>query len=449
MNRLLFLGAAAFLAAGLHVHSAQPVQRFTRYCATCKIWGADTFGSQSGQFVVHGRSGSKAPQYSIITNTPALIELEPQLVAIAAERTRQAVLQELGLADGFQEKVHIIVLDLASPDQPIGIISELYSDRFSYKIAVPGRVESSKFVKALVQVVLLEVANRGSRRSAELPTWLVEGMTRQVLSGVSPALIHNKKPLTTELVGYDRLRNSRTFLQTNAPLTIQELSFNDLSRMPAAERERFESCSHLLVHSLLRLKGGPELMKRLVQTLAGTLNWQTAFFSAYQPYFTGPLDIEKWWMLNWLDLKNREGRATWSVPLSMQRLDALLLTTTEMQLQTNSIPKRSETTLQQLIGSTDFRTHRQVLGQKLQQLFFLSVNLSPELMPLASAYEQVIESYLAKRSLNEYQPGLKSDPEQRLQMLIRQTVTSLDQLDRTRDKLKAERKLKLVSLPPK
>ena len=71
-------------------------------------------------------------------------------------------------------------------------------------------------------------------------------------------------------------------------------------------------------------------------------------------------------------------------------------------------------------------------GQKLQHLFFMSLNVPPAVLPVWSAYEQTIDSYLQKRIGNDLQPSLKSDPEQRLQALINSTLKTLDQLDQAR-----------------
>jgi len=45
----------------------------------------------------------------------------------------------------------------------------------------PGLVQSERYVRAMVQVLLLELGNRHARaHTAEIPTWLTEGLSRQL-----------------------------------------------------------------------------------------------------------------------------------------------------------------------------------------------------------------------------------------------------------------------------
>ena len=376
----LFLGALAFLFSPT-VFAAQPTATYTRFCVSCGVRDIDTFSSQSGQFIVHGGSArilQLTPQ-APLANDRGVIEIEPQLVAVTAERTRTAFAQELGVSDGFRDKIHVIVFDIAPRGQPIGIVSHLHSDGFVYKIGMPRRVESLQLLKALVQALLLEFANRDARRCAELPTWLVEGMNRQLATRVVPSSIFNSEPVTIERAGYDRLGASKIFLQTNAPLTIQQLSFPDFAQATPEQRAQFEASAHLLVHQLLRLKEGPLLMAQFIQSLPRALNWQTALFQVYREHFDSPLSLEKWWMLNCVQFRNREDRQTWSVEITLDRLESLLLTTMELRSDSDSLPQHRNATLQQVIQNAEFSAQKDLLGQKIQHLFFMSLNV-PEVI---------------------------------------------------------------------
>jgi hypothetical protein len=443
MKPLRLLAFIIAFCAAIFADAAQPVTSYTRFCVTCGVWGVETFESESGQFIVHGSTSAKFPPVIFTPDAP-LVELEPQLVAMTAERVKRALLEELGIRDSYRDKIHVIVLDLARPDLPIGVVSRINSDGFQYQIRLPGFLEHDRLVKALVHALLLDLANRGSHRCAELPPWLVDGFSRQILSRVTPAFVANKTPVTFEIHGYDRLGGSRSFLRTNAPLSIQELSFGGSAPASRLERQRFEASAHLFVFDLLRMRGGRALMVHFLQALPQTYNWQTALFSAYKAYFHTPLDLEKWWTLDCLDVRNHDKREIWPAPLSLQRLDSVLLTAMELRLRTNSIPERPEATLQEIIYATDFGVQKEIFGRKLEELFFLSINLAPEVRPLATAYGNVLEAYVQKRTTGEYQPGLKMDPEQRLQSLMKATITALDRLDRAREDLRSGRAPKLV-----
>lgn len=180
-------------------------------------------------------------------------------------------------------------------------------------------------------------------------------------------------------------------------MSVQELSFYNGA---PADEQRFAACAHMFVHELLRLKRGPALMSDFLRSLPAALNWQTAFYHVYQAEFTGPLSVEKWWMLAWSDEKNRLGREIWPVDVSLTRLNSLLGTSLETRVSTNSIPQRRESTLQEVITQTDFAIQRAIFSQKVQALFFASVNLSPVVLPLAHAYQETLESYVQKRTID-------------------------------------------------
>jgi hypothetical protein len=212
---------------------------------------------------------------------------------------------------------------------------------------------------------------------------------------------------------------------------MNELSFADLNTEPKnpLETSRFQHSAHIFVHELLALPQGPQLMSRFIQALPFSMNWQNAFFQVYRAHFQTPLDLEKWWALIWVDFKNKHERQEWPLQLGLQKPESTLLTSLEHRQKTNSLPQRRDASLQELLSETDFELQKAVLEQKLQQLFFISFNLSPQASSLSGAYEQAIRNYLEQRSRAEYQPGLRSDPETRNEYLVKNTVKELNSLD--------------------
>jgi hypothetical protein len=400
---------------------------------------ADTFLSHSGQIVVHGSATGGFRPRSTGTNGVAFIEAEPQVVALMGERVSRALMQDLQVPRTFQDKIHATVFDWAQPGALIGLLTQVHTDGFQYMLTVPRHVEGNKLLKGLLQVLLLEYANRGSRRTAELPNWIVEGMLRQIQTTVVPTYVVNRKPMTIVTSGYDRLGATRDYLQTNTPITLRELSFTDLTKVSPEERTQFEASSHLLVHQLLRLKGGPALLAQFLRTLPHTLNWQTAFYSVYKQYFAGPLEFEKWWMLTWVEFKHGRGQEGWPLPVTLDRLESVLLTAMEVRVEAGSIPVQREASLQEFLQLADFATQKELLGQKLQQMFFMSLSVPEQALPLWMAYQRTLENYLQKRSVNDTQPLLKNYSEQRIEDLVKSAVQTLDELDAARTELKAGR----------
>jgi hypothetical protein len=434
---IFFFSVAGLLLSGTS-RAAETPATFTRVCSSCGLRDIETFVSQSGQFVVHGSAVRGFVPRATGTNAAKFITAEPQMVALMGERVSRALAQELNVPQRYWDKIHVTVFNFARPGQLIGLITEIYTDGFLYRMTMPSQVEGNQLMKGLLQALLQEFSNRGHRRAGELPNWVVEGMLRQIQTGVMPTYVVNRKPMTIEVSGYDRLGATRDYLKTNAPMTLQDLSFADLTRVTPEQREQFEASSHLLVHQLLRLKGGAQLMAQFLRTLPTTLNWQTAFYAVYKDHFAGPLEFEKWWMLNWVQFRNSQEREMWSMELTLDRLESVLLTAMEVRLDANSLPHYREATLQEFLQLADFATQKAILSQKIQQMYLMSLSVPTQAMPLWNRYAKVLEEYLQKRG-NDTQPTLKREPEQRLQALLRGTLKTLDELDVARAELNAGR----------
>lgn len=417
---LLFFGWSAW---------AEPVSQLTRYCAVCGLLGVDTCASESGQFIVHAYPPPPFEDPTVRTNS-TFFRLGPQFLAITAERTKRNFLQLLEVQDAFRGKIHIYISDRHRPEQPISIVTKQHTDGFEYLVGVPRYLAKDKLVKGLVQVLSLEYANRNSRRNSELPTWLVEGLTRELESSITPAFVGNRKPITIVTLGYDRLREARKFFQSNSCLSINELSFNNISKLRPGddELERYQYSAQLLVHSLLSFPNGPVLFRRFLQGLPASFNWQTVFHEVYKSHFPTPLAFEKWWALTWVDFHNRREHQIWPRTVSFQKLQATLLTPLEFHSETNAIPETRQVNLTQLLNETDFELQKAVIDYKIQQLFFLSFFLAPDAANLAYRYQETMKNYIDHKSMASYNPNVKS-PSGRQQRVLRNTLKELEALD--------------------
>ncbi|MGA1238607.1 MAG: hypothetical protein ACO34E_17290 [Limisphaerales bacterium] len=140
--------------------------------------------SHSGQFVVtryESTPGRQPPSSQASTNS-ALIPLEPATLAITAERVRQALLKELLQPDFWQARVYVVIDNRLPQNSPALIGATRFTQGWRYQIELPNSIEPLKLVRGLTQVLLLEFANRSQpSRSAEIPLWLSEGLTQQIL----------------------------------------------------------------------------------------------------------------------------------------------------------------------------------------------------------------------------------------------------------------------------
>lgn len=389
--------------------------------------GVDTIASYSGQFVVHG-STMPVPRFLEPQVKADYVEVTPQLAAVTAERVKYALLDELNLTDAYQQKVHLIVMPLARPENRITIVSRLYTDGVVFQMGLPGWMEHTRLIQALSQVLLSDVATRGSPGSAEIPAWLSEGMAQRVQARVASTIVANRVLMTYEVSGYDRLRVAREVLGTNSCLTFHQLSFPE-SEMSKEEARIYESSAHLFLAELLRLRGGPELLTRFLRTLPHTRNWQTAFYRVYQAHFQTALDVEKWWALSWFDLKSKEEQQTWPLGLSLQKLNNVLLTTMEVRESADRLPERREVPLQRVIEHSDWAAQSEVLSEKVRRMFFLQFNMPPETQQVLAEYRKTIGDYLERRTLI-------GDSDRLVERLVRSTREELNQLDLKRESLR-------------
>ena len=138
----------------------------------------------------------------------------------------------------------------------------------------------------------------------------------------------------------------------------------------------------------------------------------------YGEHFQTALDIEKWWALTWLDFKMRQDQHQWPLPLSLQKLAAVLVSTMQVRTGPDLLPMRQDVPLQEFITRQEFDATREGIQDKLTQMFFLQFNMPESSRKVLAGYHEVLEDYLAKRS------G------------VRATVRKLDELDRQRESLR-------------
>lgn len=386
--------------------------------------------SHSGQFLVQGEASKLPPPVAVGTNAPVYLSLDPQLLAITAERVKEAFLGELRQPDRFADKIYLHLAAQLRPETPVGIMSKLYSDGWQYHVQLPAVIEQGRLVKGLLQATLSEFANRHHRRAAELPTWLVEGLHQRIAHSAIPTHFVKREYLTYEVRGLDRLKEARAFLSTNSVLTFHELSFPATDFNNPAQASLFQNCAHLFVSELLQFKDGSALLTAFIQRLPTTLNWQTAFLQVYSSHFRTLLEVEKWWALTCVDFRGREGKTSWPVDTSIQKLQALLLTPLDLKPEPGSLATRREVSIQELIANVDVSVQKEILSRKIRDLNYLAYQVAAPVVPVVLNYRAVLQQYLEERELARVQPSLRQDPEQRLKLLLKQTAVKLEELDR-------------------
>src|SRR4051812_28582861 len=173
---------------------------------------AETIVSQSQQFVVHF-STSKVAVEQIPFGS---VEVVPEFLVVTAERVRQALIAQIPAVEEARATVHVGILETGKTDGLIGIASSKYADGWRYEMAVPRVVEEARLVKGFINVLLLQYANRGADRSAELPAWVTEGLAEQLFYSIGPSLIVRRAPTAWESNMRDLQHWTREMLRTNS-----------------------------------------------------------------------------------------------------------------------------------------------------------------------------------------------------------------------------------------
>ena len=365
--------------------------------------------SRSGQFVLPLVPPRPVNRPASLEKDPRLTPLDLRFLPVSCERVKELLWRELGATAPWRGKIFVTVYAATAVDDPITIASERFRDGWQYRVELPDLVERTRFVRSMVQVLLLEMANRNAgAHSAEIPGWLLEGLSRQLLASSQVDLIltppqtsANGLLLTSvhkSRVQENPLAEAHKRLSNEPPLSFQQLCW------PASEQFTDEawdvySCSaQLFVSDLLRLRGGKECMCAMLAELPQHYNWQLAFFHTFQPYFQNTVDVEKWWALQLVHFTGRELTEAWDVEKGWNKLDQAVRSEVQVRIGTNEMPLHVEAKLQTVLQEWDDARQLPALRAKLAELEMLRPRLGTNLAPVLDEYCRILNDYLNERA---------------------------------------------------
>jgi len=396
--------------------------------------------SASGQFTVLQPDIPGPSAEGAFLSEAGLLHLDPTLLTISAERLRQHLTRELGDSSPWEGRIIFSLHRTGSFDAPVYAVGEWQGDGWQYQVSLPDYLRKDRFIRALVEVNLMEIANRSSSgRAAEIPDWLTEGLTARLLVSRSLEIILPQPqlalrsmkitPWVVEEINYQPLALAHAQMRTNTPLTIEQLSWPTEDSFRGPKGQAYRHCAHLLVARLLELPDGSALMNAFIRNLGRHYNWQVAFLDTYQARFPSQLDLEKWWALQVALFTGRELGAHYAYEDSVLRLQQAVRFPVEVRLGTNALPMHGAVRLQTIIQEWDMNRQTRALNQTLQELVALRARIAPELIGLLDDYRLALEHYLRNRNRKGlYLPkGVNRQPA--LTGLIRRTLSTLDELD--------------------
>jgi len=413
--------------------------------------------SYSGQFLV--RTPGTPTDTRLATQLIAdgnYVQLDPSLLVVSSERIKQLLWRKLADKPTWRGSIYLDLHNARSGDENVRLVSEKFSDGWRYRLQLPDLIEHERFVRAIVQALLLEISNRNApNRSAELPLWLVEGMSHDLLMSGDmagelkiflPPPSQKEAGLTLSRMKLNERRTNALYwahvvLSSQPPLTFEELSWPADDQLSTAARQVYQSSAQLFVDRLLEFKDGPASFRALLTELPRHLNWQLAFLKTFKAHFQTPLEVEKWWAVQISNFTGRELEQTWPYAESWQKLDTLLHAPVQVQTGGNEEPLRTVVTLQTILREANGIQQAQLCQQKLSALNSLRLRASPELVGLVDDYRRVIGAFLEKQKI--------TNPFQRVRKFHELTVNrAAKELLRQLDLLEVNR-VALRPAPPK
>lgn len=407
----------------------------------------DVTRSMSGQFLVNTRAGDLRWIPPALATNNSILRLEPQFTAVSAERIKQTVWRLFELEGPWEQPIAITLQPARSATDPVNVFRDRLGTRPCFHVNMPAAVWRDQYLRALVQVVLLEFAGRKSPEQAvEIPEWLVEGLTYHLLCNHSTELLlsapshqDNGLPLDRAFTEYRQLspmEKAHKVLIGTMPLSFEELSWPTAAQLQGDELARYQASAQVFLCSLLHLPEGTKCLQRFLSELPNHKNWQLAFLAGFAPHFKRPLDVEKWWVLEGLSFAQRDITQTWPYAQSWEKLDATLIEVVDVFVSTNQLPERSQMTLSQAVRTWHDERQLEMLERKSTELKALNLRIAPELLPLTANYIATLDNYLRDQkivapsaSADRIRQNLSPRSEQQL-------IRRLAELDTERERLR-------------
>ncbi|MEI7534044.1 MAG: hypothetical protein WCK57_06695 [Verrucomicrobiae bacterium] len=411
----------------------------------------DATHSVSGQFSI-SLAPDRNPYFrrpDTGTNTD-LLQLEPSLLAVSAERFKAALWREIGLAPNaaWSGKIFLALNPARTLDEPVSITAQPFINRWNYRLELPNLISRNRCARAFSAVMLLEIANRNALmggRSAVIPAWLSDGLAREILEAADTKVLLSAPTKTLDGIaqsrqdekrrGVDSLAATRRVLQNFPALTFDQLSWPTDAQLNGNDGGVYLASAQLFVHDLLALKNGPANILALLAQLPAHENWQTAFFAAFHENFQRPLDVEKWWALRVVSFATRAPGPQWTPAVSRDRLNAALAVPVGIRYASNSLPTHAEISLQAVLKNFPPERQVEIFQTKLRDLELIQLRVTPPLAAMADGYRQALADFLGGSKNGVFHRPASASA----------TLKKLDALDARRRDVEAG--LKLSPLP--
>ena len=402
--------------------------------------GYKTARSLSGQVMAYGPISPKR-RGSILDANADTILIAPDHVVVTAGRVRNALLRQLGLPAMLGSKLMMRLNPAMSHRAIVPVVTDRHINGYTYELTLPSEIESDKLVRALVQVTLLDFANRKPQlRDTEIPLWMTVGFTQVLLAQPDLVLVLSQpeqggnemamEEVVKNLRRHDSLAGVRARLRGRRAFDFSEIAMPSPAHLRGENWRDFQACSHLLVDRLLAVRAGGVRLQNMIRQLPDNMNWQTSFLKVYSDFFTDMLGVEKWWAVTIVQLTGQSQYQNWTLSEAVEKLENLLKLPAEVRLNDADSPLEAEVTLQQAIRGWDFAVQRQTLEMKINQLLIARMKMPRQLLPFVNEYGRILQYYVATRLRIESFKPRRGQRRPRLAPMVDEAVRQLDSVDR-------------------
>lgn len=407
--------------------------------------------SSSGQFIIFAtRSGFQPPWLTKLSENTNYIRLKPALLAVSCERIKQKLWDQLGMAGPWRGKIFLNLHPAKSANDTVTVVREKSPEGWEYVVAMPDIMARDRFLRAMVEVLLSEIANRGAgSRPADVPTWLAEGFCGELRALNKVELFLPPPTLRVRGLTLDPQtvierwtspgQQARKDFRSRPPLTFQQLSWPAAGELSGQAGEVYDRSALLFVDSLLHLPDGAACFRSMLEDLPRYYNWQLAFLRAFRSRFQTPLDVEKWWALQVVYFTGRGLFDRWTREESLKKLDEALQLRIEVRPGEDELPLHHAATLQQLIRELQLPAQAEILKRCRSDLNLLRLRVAPDLVSLVDDYRNVLQTYLQRRGISG-QAGNIPPRGPMWDRLAQETVARLNVLDRRRESFRTPAK---------
>jgi hypothetical protein len=413
--------------------------------------------STSGQFIAQREPlMPPSPVAGSLANNQNYAKLESSLLPVACERVKNYLYREIGAPLTWRGRIVVGLYPAQSAQDRVTVTPEQFTDGWQYHVMLPNPVERGRYVQGLVQVLLLEMANRGTRgRTAEIPIWLSEGLSQQLLYAYTnqifvPTPENTSGSIKMAVINIDARRQNplalaHQRLRGGTALTFQELSWPSSEQLSGEGWDLYAASAQLFVVNLLSLPGGADCLRQMIAELPQFYNWQFAFLDAFRAHFQRPLDVEKWWALQVVRFTGLELTETWPAAESWQKLNEIIRPRVQIRAETNDLPMQAEVSLQTMIRDWEQPRQAQTLRLKLSELSVLRIRIAPPVVPVLDEYRQTLMLYLQKLDQAGSFPLFRKKADE--DRAAQEAIARLDALDAQRGGLRPSQNSKFATPP--